>query len=222
MPEPFKNLLSKTVITGMGKHFARAWPEFDRAAFIAAATKNLNALELKERSVQITSTMATFLPDDFHRAAAIMLAALAPDDWDDAGNPEVDDRGIVGWAVMPMTHYVGLYGLKHFPLSMTLLKEMTKRSSSEFGIRFFLLEEPKRTLSTLEKWTRDSNHHVRRLVSEGTRPRLPCNCQPLSKTLHQSFHCWKCSRMTKKNMSAAPSPTISTISPRIIRTGLRR
>jgi len=50
---------------------------------------------------------------------------------------------------------------------------MTKRSSSEFGIRFFLLEEPKRTLSTLEKWTRDSNHHVRRLVSEGTRPRLP-------------------------------------------------
>ncbi|MBT6595001.1 MAG: DNA alkylation repair protein [Nitrospina sp.] len=173
MPEPFKNLLSKTVITGMGKHFARAWPEFDRAAFIAAATKNLNALELKERSVQITSTMATFLPDDFHRAAAIMLAALAPDDWDDAGNPEVDDRGIVGWAVMPMTHYVGLYGLKHFPLSMTLLKEMTKRSSSEFGIRFFLLEEPKRTLSTLEKWTRDPSQHVRRLVSEGTRPRLP-------------------------------------------------
>jgi 3-methyladenine DNA glycosylase AlkC len=56
---------------------------------------------------------------------------------------------------------------------MTLLKEMTKRSSSEFGIRFLLIEDPERALSTMEKWTCDPSHHVRRLVSEGTRPRLP-------------------------------------------------
>ena len=85
----------------------------------------------------------------------------------------MNDRGIAGWAVMPVAHYVGLYGLEHFVLSMTLLKEMTKRSSSEFGSRFFLLEEPKRTLSVLEKWTCDPSQHVRRLVSEGTRPCLP-------------------------------------------------
>ncbi len=72
-----------------------------------------------------------------------------------------------------MTHYVGLHGLEHFDLSMRLLKEMTKRSSSELGIRFFLLEKPERTLSVLKSWTNDSNYHVRRLVSEGTRPRLP-------------------------------------------------
>jgi len=54
-----------------------------------------------------------------------------------------------------------------------LFKEMTKRSSSEFGIRFFLLAEPGRTLSVLESWVGDSNVHVRRLISEGTRPRLP-------------------------------------------------
>jgi 3-methyladenine DNA glycosylase AlkC len=72
-----------------------------------------------------------------------------------------------------MTHYVGLQGLEHFDLSMMLLKEMTKRSSSEFGIRFFLLAQPERTLSVLESWVDDSNYHVRRLISEGTRPRLP-------------------------------------------------
>jgi len=55
----------------------------------------------------------------------------------------------------------------------TRLKEMTKRFSSEFDIRFFLLKEPERTLSILKIWAHDSNHHVRRLVSEGTRPRLP-------------------------------------------------
>jgi 3-methyladenine DNA glycosylase AlkC len=74
---------------------------------------------------------------------------------------------------MPMTNYVGLHGLNHFSQSMTLLKEMTQRFSSEFDIRFFLIKEPKRTLSILEKWTGDPSVHVRRLVSEGTRPRLP-------------------------------------------------
>lgn len=173
MPEPFKNLFNKTTIGGMGEHFAKAWPRFDRASFVAAAVKNLNALELKERSAQITAAMATFLPDDFERAAAIMLASLAPDDGGDIAATEVNRRGIVGWTIMPMTHYVGLYGLGHFDLSMTLLKEMTKRSSSEFGIRFFLLEDPLRTLSVLGTWTGDPSRHVRRLISEGTRPRLP-------------------------------------------------
>ena len=173
MPEPFKNMLNKTIISGMGDHFSKAWPEFDRAAFIITATKNLDTLELKERSTQITHAMETFLPNNFKGAAAIILGSLAPDDGLDISNFEADSRGIAGWAVMPMAHYVGLYGLGHFVLSMTLLKEMTKRSSSEFGIRFFLLKESKRTLSVLEKWTRDSSHHVRRLVSEGTRPRLP-------------------------------------------------
>ncbi len=173
MPEPFKNLLNKRNISGMGEHFAKAWPEFDRAGFITTAVKNLNALELKERSAQITAAMATFLPDAFERAAAIILTSLAPDDDGDIAAAEVNCRGIAGWAIMPMTHYVGLYGLGHFDLSMALLKEMTKRSSSEFGIRFFLLEESERTLSVLRTWTGDPSRHVRRLISEGTRPRLP-------------------------------------------------
>jgi 3-methyladenine DNA glycosylase AlkC len=157
----------------MGAHLAKAWPEFNRAAFAAMAIKNLDNLELKERSDQITEALAAFLPDDFERAASIMLASLAPDDGGDVASAEVNSRGIEGWAVMPMTLYVGLYGLDHFDLSMTLLKEMTKRDSSEFGIRFFLIAEPERTLSVLKTWLDDPNYHVRRLISEGTRPRLP-------------------------------------------------
>lgn len=88
----------------MAKHFAKAWPEFDRAAFVAAAAKNLRSLELKERSAQITSAMAVFLPDDFERAAEIMLASLAPDDGSDIGGAEVDGQGIAGWAIMPAGH----------------------------------------------------------------------------------------------------------------------
>jgi 3-methyladenine DNA glycosylase AlkC len=173
MPEPFKNLFNRTVIGGMGEHFSRAWPGFDRVAFFKMASKNLDTLELKERSAQITDAIAAFLPGNFEQAAEIMLASLSPDDEAGIASTESRSLGIAGWAIMPMSHYVGLYGLQSFELSMALFREMTKRFSSEFGIRFFLLEETVKTLSVLETWTRDPNRHVRRLVSEGTRPRLP-------------------------------------------------
>ena len=173
MAEPFKNLFNKEVIKGMAAHFEKQWAEFDARAFISAATKNLDALELKERSEQITHAMMNHLPADYEKAGEIMLASLGAELEDDLSAGAIDSQGIAGWAVMPMAHYVGLRGHDHFDLSMTLLKEMTKRSSSEFGIRFFLLQSPEKTLSVLKTWTTDSNYHVRRLVSEGTRPRLP-------------------------------------------------
>ena len=57
MPEPFKNLFNPKMITGMGEHFTKAWPEFNHASFTAMATKNLDVLELKERSLQITEAL---------------------------------------------------------------------------------------------------------------------------------------------------------------------
>jgi len=168
MPEPFKTFFNEHLIHDMGAELVKAWPGFDHEEFVASATNNLDKLELKARSAQITDALATCLPDDFEQAAEIMRASLAPPDADAlAGN------GITGWAIMPMTHYVGLHGLGHFDISMTLFREMTKRFSAEFDIRHFLLEEPDRTLRVLRRWTCDSDHHVRRLVSEGTRPRLP-------------------------------------------------
>ncbi len=173
MPEPFKNLFNRQIILGMAKHFQSQWSEFDSKGFSDAASKNLDTLELKERSDQIVNAMIKHLPSDFMRAGEIILASLSPSLEGDIFGVTVDDDGIAGWAIMPMTHYVGLRGHDYFDLSMTLFKELTKRFSSELGIRFFLLESPEKTLSMLKKWTNDNDRHVRRLVSEGTRPRLP-------------------------------------------------
>ncbi|MFV2056822.1 MAG: hypothetical protein ACC707_10160, partial [Thiohalomonadales bacterium] len=173
MPEPFKNVYNKKIIQGMANHFQSHWSEFDNKGFYDAATKNLNSLELKARSEQITNAMIRYLPDDFAEAGGILCKSLSPALPGDIFGVTVDDKGIAGWAIMPITHYVGLQGLDHFTLSMTLLRELTKRFSSEFGIRFFLLAFPNKTLSVLKTWTNNSDRHVRRLVSEGTRPRLP-------------------------------------------------
>ncbi len=157
----------------MGAELAKAWSGFDHHGFTATATSDLDDLELKARSAQITDALANYLPSDFEKAAQIMLASLSEVNEHAVTNGEATGSGISGWAIMPLTYYVGLHGLGHFDLSMTLLREMTKRFSSEFGIRFFLLQVPRRTLIVLSRWTRDNNYHVRRLVSEGTRPRLP-------------------------------------------------
>jgi len=171
--EPFKNLLSKEIIEGMAAHFQRQWSKFDAKGFVTAATKDLDTLELKARTERITDTMIEYFPADFEEAGEIMLASLGSPLDDNISAGTVDAKGIAGWAVTPLTHYVGLRGHDHFDFSMTLFKEMTKRASSEFGIRFFLLESPAKTLSVLKTWTTDNNQHVRRLVSEGIRPRLP-------------------------------------------------
>ena len=173
MPEPFKNSFNKQVITGMADHFKNQWSEFNHQGFIRSATKNLTGLELKERSNQIMESMVEYLPANFEQAGKIILKSLSPAKEGDIFGITVDEKGIAGWVIMPMADFVGIHGHKHFDLSMTLLKEMTKRFSSEFGIRYFLLKDTDKTLTTLKSWLHDDDKHVRRLISEGIRPRLP-------------------------------------------------
>lgn len=179
MAEPFKNRFNPALADAMGRHLARAWDAFDRAGFAADATHGMEALELKARSARFTAALGRHLPADFPAAAAVVRAALRPDDGlSERALVKLDDlktdaTGLAGWAIMPLADWVAERGEDHFDLAMELLREMTKRFSSEFAIRAFLTARPVETLDLLAAWTRDPDPHVRRLVSEGTRPRLP-------------------------------------------------
>jgi 3-methyladenine DNA glycosylase AlkC len=175
MPEPFKNFFNPALIGGMADHLARQWPDFDRAAFVADGCKGLETRELKDRAIWIADALGRHLPQDFTEACGILLAALHPAEEQDLGELDagITDDGVKGWAVMPMTIHIAERGAGHLDIALGALKEMTKRSSSEFAIRRFLADEPDRTLKALADWVHHGNHHVRRLVSEGTRPRLP-------------------------------------------------
>jgi len=173
MPEPFKNLFNPEMIALMGAHFARVSKTFDSEGFIAAATNRIDDLELKERSNQIRQALHTCLPDDFREACNILLATLHPDDDVDISNLTMDDMGIRGWATMPMADFVGDAGLGNFDYGMDVLKALTKRGTSELAVRAFILQDPVRAMQHMLKWAEDPNYHVRRLASEGCRPRLP-------------------------------------------------
>lgn len=163
MAEPLKNLLHPALVKTMADHIAAQFPEFDTARFVDLATRDMPQLELMQRATQIRDALVATLPVDFEQAAAVLSASL----------PQSGRPGVTGWALLPVSQFVSQKGLGHFDLSLALLKQLTPHFTAEFGIRPFILAEQDRALETIGKWTADANHHVRRLASEGTRPRLP-------------------------------------------------
>lgn len=171
MPEPFKNFFNPNMVAQMGGHLARVGA-FDADGFAARATAGLEPLELKERSVHIRQALVDHLPSNFEAACDLMVRALHPETSRESGN-EMDADGIAGWAVMPMADVVATLGLGHHATSMVALGEMTKRFSAEFAVRPFFITDQEATLAVFKKWAREENFHLRRLASEGSRPRLP-------------------------------------------------
>lgn len=170
--EPFKTFFSPGLVERVAVHLARQMPGLDAARFAAPILAALDPLELKARAQLIADHVHAALPLDPADRARILIGLLHPDQVDHADQP-ADEMGLCGWSVLPLTMVVGQHGLTDFDRSMELLREMTKRFSSEFGIRYFLLADQARALAILTGWRDDPNRHVRRLISEGTRPRLP-------------------------------------------------
>lgn len=163
MPEPLKNLLHPALVATMAEFIAVNAGAFDKARFFGLATRDMEQLELMQRSIQIRDALVETLPAEFARAAAILSASL----------PQVGRSGLTGWALLPVSQFVAQRGLNDFDLSFDLLKQLTPHFTAEFGIRPFIDADQDRALATIRRWTEDENHHVRRLASEGTRPRLP-------------------------------------------------
>lgn len=170
--EPFKNIFSAALVASLAGHLGRQMPGFDEAGFVDAVVPRLGSLELMARAQLIADHLHRALPAAAERRAAILLAMLHPDP-PDHFDTAADERGVHGWAVLPLTMVVGRHGVDDFDRSMALLREMTKRLTAEFAIRHFLLADQARAIATLHGWVGDPDRHVRRLVSEGTRTRLP-------------------------------------------------
>lgn len=173
MPEPFKNKFNEQLVIDVGHHLQRVAPAFPRDEFVAMACRGLEDLELKARSLHISKALANYLPKDFEKAARLLRECLHPDEEAPLQEMILDGRGLRGWAILPVADYVASHGLSHFDTGMALLRELTKRFTAEFAVRAFIARDPQRAFGFLREWANDTNFHVRRLASEGARPRLP-------------------------------------------------
>lgn len=173
--EPFKELMNAEVVETLGDIVARVWPEFDQKKYFRIATSSIVDLELKERVFQVRDAFDQTLPADFTVASEILIASLHPSEDTDRDDISFGLDGACGFAVWPLTEFIALRAQAHpHPAAaLAALKEMTKRFSAEFAVRPFLTLHQAEALSIFKNWTEDENRHVRRLASEGSRPRLP-------------------------------------------------
>ncbi len=178
MAEPFKNLLSAALVREAAVHLARHAPGFDARGFVQRAADGLDGLEMKARALQIARALEATLPADFDAAAGAIEAALAPPEPDDAmGSLQGLAAGLRGWILWPVGEFVALRGLHQPERALRVLHALTQRFTAEFAIRPFIVQHPALVFDTLARWVHDPSHHVRRLVSEGSRPRLPWGLQ---------------------------------------------
>lgn len=167
MAEPLKNQYGPEVPEKIAGMIAGVYSDFDTASFMADALDGYEDLELKPRAEHISASLRKHLPDPYEEAIRILI--------DSCGEKldNTDAFGMGPFMYLPHIIFVADYGVDHFELSMQAQYELTQRFTAEYSIRTYLVEHKERTLAQLREWTTDPSVHVRRLVSEGTRTRLP-------------------------------------------------
>jgi 3-methyladenine DNA glycosylase AlkC len=178
MAEPFKNLIGARLVHDLAEHLSRSWPGLPRKRFLAQALEGLDDLELKARATHLSRALEVVLPPDFDAAASILERSLAPARLDeDLGALQTSPAGLAGWVIWPMTEFVARVGLDQPARALQALHALTQRFTAEYAVRPFLDQHRELTFGVFHGWLRDPSPHVRRLVSEGSRPRLPWGMQ---------------------------------------------
>ena len=154
-----KHIFDRTRLQAIARETTAVCPAFDATRFLALCHDGLDALSLMQRLRRVSTSLHAALPGGFTRQVEV-LRGLAP---------RIDSR----FATLALDDFVALYGLDDFDLSMETLRFLTPFGSAEFAVRAFLLKDPARALQTMRRWADDGCEHVRRLASEGSRPRLP-------------------------------------------------
>lgn len=167
MAEPLKNRFGAEVPRTIARMIAAVFPRFDEKAFVRSTLAGYDDLELMPRGWKIAHELRRFMPDDYEQAIEILLNSI------DQYQGRTAAQGMGGFLFLPHVFFVAEYGLDHFEASMRAQYLLTQRFTAEFSIRRYLERHQEATLARLAEWATDSSEDVRRLVSEGTRPRLP-------------------------------------------------
>lgn len=156
---PLKNMINASVVFRMGTTFREIYSSFNLKRF-KKNTSNIEKLELKERVKLLTKALNVELPEDYLEANSILKKVILK-------------NKLTGFELWPVSEYISQFGTNNFKESFEVMYLLTSRFTSEFAIRPFLLKDQQQVLRILKEWIGDQNVHVRRWISEGTRPILP-------------------------------------------------
>jgi 3-methyladenine DNA glycosylase AlkC len=159
MPEALKEMFNAAYFARLAKETEAVHPSLKRSAFLKEVLHDNEARELNARMRHASVTLRAHLPADFRKALKVLMD-LAP-------------RMPKGYTALLYPDLVGQFGLDDPGYSLEALKYFTPFGSSEFAVREYFRRDAKGTLKVMGTWAKDEDEHVRRLASEGSRPRLP-------------------------------------------------
>ncbi|MEC0242535.1 DNA alkylation repair protein [Paenibacillus dokdonensis] len=161
MADALKSMYNRDFFQGFGEKVKEAYSAFDTGGFTTKIMDDTwEELALKARTRRISETLGEFLPSAYEDAIDVLF--------------RIDEK-CVGFPYLFFPDFVEVYGLteEHWGLSMAALERFTQRSSAEFAVRSFIIHDPERMMRQMLDWSQHPSEHVRRLASEGCRPRLP-------------------------------------------------
>lgn len=163
-------LFNRVKVQQIASEIRQVYPSFKHKEFVNEVLSKFPNFELKARISWIADCLKKHLPNDYISAVKIIIKALP-----EPNDPKLSDDDFGDFIYAPYADYVAKNGCtkEYFKLSLTALYEITQRFSAEDAIRYFINAFPSETLKVLHQWSKDPHYHVRRLCSEGTRPKLP-------------------------------------------------
>lgn len=159
MAEPLKEMFNLAHFERLAKVVGAIAPAVKRSALLKDLMHGNEERELNARMRHASNTLRKHLPDDFRRSVDTLK--------------DVAERMPRGYTALLYPDFVGQFGHDDPAFSLDALRHFTSFGSSEFAVREFFRRDPKGTLKVMRAWAEDENEHVRRLASEGSRPRLP-------------------------------------------------
>ena len=161
-----KDLYSPSFYKNLTDAIASVLPSFNKQRFISQIfTSDFNDKELKERMRHTSQVLHAYMPSDFKKTVVLLEKLIE----------QLLKRGVVedGLAYIFLPDYIEIYGLEEFEISIPAIEKITQFVSCEFAVRPFILKYGNKMTDQMKKWSRHENYKVRRLASEGSRPRLP-------------------------------------------------
>ena len=143
------------------------YSDFKSKKFIESVKANCQDKSLTQRVELIADNLKVFLPGSYNKAINVLIKIMGEE------NPNETGMFSEYYWLMPVGKYIEKYGLDHFDISIKAIEELTKRNTGEYAIRPYIKKHPDKTLKQMKAWAKSKNFHLRRLSSEGLRPKLP-------------------------------------------------
>ncbi|MFT4311922.1 MAG: DNA alkylation repair protein [Candidatus Woesearchaeota archaeon] len=151
----------------LSEKILQVYPQFDQETYVQTIKQQYRPLTYTQRVELHANALKRTLVKEYPQAINILTRIL--------GEPNPNQTGMFTqyYWVLPVAKFVEIYGLEHVDISLNAIEQITQRCTGEYAIRPFIRHHPKKTLQKIKRWAQSSDFHLRRLASEGLRPKLP-------------------------------------------------